>query len=77
MTTTPPPLDFDHEKDFEISTKYKEAIRQLYWFGHVLVSILQVRYKLGKSLVRRILSYNYPERKRPNRTGLAYLLSDV
>jgi hypothetical protein len=27
MTTTPPPLDFDHEKGFEIPTKHKEAIR--------------------------------------------------
>ena len=29
MATTPP-LDFDHKKGFEIPTKYKEAIRQLY-----------------------------------------------
>ncbi|PMD16958.1 hypothetical protein NA56DRAFT_282989, partial [Hyaloscypha hepaticicola] len=66
--TTPPPLDFDHEKGFEIPTKYKEAIYQLHWFGHVPVSMLQVCYKLGESSVRRILSYDYPERKRP--TGL-------
>ena len=39
--------------------------------------MLQVRYKLGESSVRRILSYDYPERKRPNRTGPAYLLSDA
>jgi hypothetical protein len=77
MTTTPPPLDFDHEKGFEIPIKHKEAIRQLHWFGHVPVSMLQVRYKLGESSVRRILSYDYPERKRPNRTGPVYLLSDA
>jgi len=26
MTTMPLPLDFDHEKDYEIETKYKEVI---------------------------------------------------
>jgi hypothetical protein len=57
----PPLLDFDYEKGFEIPTKYKEIICQLYWFGHVLVLIFQVRYKLGELLVHRILSYNYPE----------------
>jgi hypothetical protein len=36
-----------------------------------------VRYELGKSLVRRILSYDYPERKRPKRTGPAFLLSNA
>jgi hypothetical protein len=30
MTTTPPPLDFDHEKGFEIPIKHKKAIRQLH-----------------------------------------------
>jgi hypothetical protein len=39
--------------------------------------MLQVRYKLGESLVRRILSYDYPKRWRPKRTRLAYLLSDA
>jgi len=34
MASTPP-LDFDHQKGYEIPTKYKEAIRQLYWFGKV------------------------------------------
>ena len=63
MPKTPPSLDFDYRKGFEIPTKHKEAIRQLHWFGHVPVSMLQVRYKLGESSVRRILSYDYPERK--------------
>ena len=30
MPKTPPPLDFDHQKSFEIPTKHKEAIRQSY-----------------------------------------------
>jgi hypothetical protein len=76
MTTTPPPLDFQHLPGYEIPTKYKEAIRQLHWFGHVPVSIIQVRYHLGENSVRRILSYDYPERRRPNRKGPAFLLSD-
>ena len=77
MPTTPPPLDFDHEKGFEIPTKHKEAIRQLHWFGHVPISMLEVRYKLGNSSIRRILNYEYPERRRPKRTGPAFLLSDA
>jgi tRNA splicing ligase len=36
-----------------------------------------VRYKLGESSVCRILSYDYLERKRPKRTGLAFLLLDA
>ena len=77
MTTTPPPLDFDHLPGFEVPTKHKEAIRQLHWFSHVPISMIAVRYELGESSIRRILSYNYPERKRRNRTGPAFLLSDA
>jgi hypothetical protein len=66
MTTTPPPLDFDHEKGFEIPTKYKEAIRQLHWFAKIPVLQPEMRYKLGNPSIRRILSYDYPERVRPN-----------
>jgi len=77
MTTTPPPLDFDHLPGFEIPTKHKEAIRQLHWFGHVPISLIIVRYRLGETSVRRILKYDYPERRRPRRTGLAFLLSDT
>jgi hypothetical protein len=34
MASTPP-LDFNHQKGFEIPTKHKEAICQLHWFGEV------------------------------------------
>jgi hypothetical protein len=36
-----------------------------------------VRYKLGETSVRRILKYDYPERRRLKRTGPAFLLSDA
>lgn len=74
--TTPPPLDFDHKKGFEIATKHKEAIRQLHWFGKVPICALMVRYKLGDTTIRKILGYPAPERHRPNRTGPAFLLSN-
>ena len=73
---TPPPLDFQHEKGYEIPTKHKEAMRQLHWFGKVPVCALMVRYKLGDTTIRKILGYPHPERQRPNRTGPAFLLSD-
>ncbi len=38
--------------------------------------MIQVRYHLGESSVRRILSYDYLERRRPNRKGPAFLLLD-
>ena len=76
MNTPPPPLDFDHEKGFEIPTKHKEAIRQLHWVGKIPVSQLETRYELGNSSIRRILTYDYPERVRPNRTGPTFKLSD-
>lgn len=76
MTTPPPPqLDFEHLPGFEIPAKHKEAIRQLHWFGHVPVQVLTARYKLNESSIRRILSYDYPERRRPNRTRPACLPS--
>jgi hypothetical protein len=46
MPTTLPLLDFDHQKDFEIPTKYKEVIQQLYNFANVLAKALKFRYKL-------------------------------
>ena len=73
---TPPPLDFQHKKGYEIPTKHKEAMRQLHWFGKVPVCALMVRYKLGDTTIRKILGYPYPERQRPNRKGHAFLLSD-
>jgi hypothetical protein len=72
----PPPLDFQHLPGYEIPTKHKEAIRQLHWFGHVPVLMIQERYYLNESLVQRILSYNYLEQRRPNCKGPAFLLLD-
>jgi hypothetical protein len=77
MNTTPPPLDFKHLPGYEVPTKHKEAIRQLHWFGYVPILIIEVRYRLGESLIRYILCYDYPEHKRPKRTGPAFLLSDA
>ncbi|KAF4633151.1 hypothetical protein G7Y89_g4973 [Cudoniella acicularis] len=39
--------------------------------------MLEVRYKLGNSSIRRILSYAYLERRRRKRTGPAFLLPDA
>jgi hypothetical protein len=48
MPTTPPPLDFDHLPGFEIATKHKNAIRELYGFGRKTTEELMARYKLTK-----------------------------
>jgi hypothetical protein len=77
MTTTPPPLDFEHLSGFQIATKHKEAIRQLHWFSHVPIQVLTAQYKLNESSIRRILSFDCPERRRPKRTGSPFLLSDA
>ena len=61
MPPSTPPLDFDHQKGDKMPTKHKEAIRQLHWFGKVLISQLKSRYKLGNSSIRRILRYNVLE----------------
>ena len=77
MATSTPPLDFDHKKGDEIPTKHKEAIRQLHWFGKVPKLQLQERYKLGDMTIDRILAYDAPERRRPNRVGKPKKLSDM
>jgi hypothetical protein len=46
-----PPLDFDHQKGYEIPIKHKEAIRQLHWFGKVPKLQLQERYGLGDTII--------------------------
>ena len=51
MPTTPPPLDFDHKPGFEIATKHKNAIRELYGFGEKSTAELMARYKLSKSCI--------------------------
>ena len=76
MASTPP-LDFDHKKGFEIPTKHKEAIRQLHWFGKIPKFQLQERYHLGDTTIDRILAYETPERKRPNRVGKPKKLTDA
>lgn len=76
MASTPPNLDFDHLPGFEIATKHKEAIRQLYWFAKVPKLQLQARYNLGESTIRRILMYKTPKRARPTRTGQPQKLTD-
>jgi hypothetical protein len=77
MPTTPPPLDFDHQKGFEIPTKHKEAIRQLHYFAKVPIRALEDRYKLGNSTIRRVLNYDAPERARPTCTGRPQKLTDI
>ena len=72
-----PPSILTTKKGYEIPTKHKEAIRQLHWFGKVPKLQLQERYKLGDTTIDRILAYEVPERKRPNRVGKPKKLSDT
>jgi hypothetical protein len=67
----------DHLPSFEIPTKHKEMIRQLYGFVKILIKDLMDRYKLGESSMRRILKYDAPERARPIRTARWHLLDDT
>ena len=76
MDTTPPPLDFDYQSGFKIATKHKEAIRQLYGFVGKLVEELMARYKLSKSTILHILSYEHPEHARPTWIGRLLELTD-
>ncbi|KAN0094144.1 hypothetical protein V8E51_017328, partial [Hyaloscypha variabilis] len=50
-----PPLNFTHLPGQEIPTKHKEAIRQLYSFIKVLVKLLITRYKLARSIIKKVL----------------------
>lgn len=56
-----PNRDFKHKKGFEIPTKHKEAVRQLYRFRKVLIPMLIMRYGLGDTLIKKILLYEKPE----------------
>ena len=69
-------VDFEHIPGGELPTKHKEAIRQLHWFAKVPVCHLEMRYKLGKSTIRKILSYNVPKRVRTGQTGPVQRLTD-
>jgi transposase len=77
MPVSTPPLQFDHQKGYEIPTKHKEAIRQLHWFGKVLKLQLQERYHLSATTIDKILEYEVPKRKRPSRAGRPKKLSDA
>lgn len=66
-----------HLPGFEIRAKHKEAIRQLYGLVKFLVEKLIDIYKLGKSTIYKILSYDPPERARLTRIGRPRLLSDA
>jgi hypothetical protein len=75
MASTPPMSP--REPGFEIKTKHKEAIRQLYKRAKFPIERLMAEYHLGKSTICKILSYDAPERARPTRTGRPQLLSDA
>jgi transposase len=66
---TPLPLDFDHQPGFDILTKHKNAIRELYGFGEKSTAQITERYKLSKTTIYQILDYKHPERVRHTRTG--------
>ena len=76
MASTPP-LDFDHQKGYEIPTKHKEAICQLFQFRKVPKLQLQERYKLSDMTINRILAYDAPEQKRTTRVGKLKKLSNA
>lgn len=59
MASTPPMED--HLPGFEILTKHKEAIRQLYNFAGIPIPKLMNRYHLGYTSIRRVLGYEAPE----------------
>jgi hypothetical protein len=75
MPPTTPPLDFDHKLGYEIPTKHKEAIRQLYGFAKVPIELLMDRYHLGRLIIVKVLDYDKPERARHKR-GSATILSN-
>jgi transposase len=77
MPPTTPPLQFDHQKGYEIETKHKEAIRRLHWRAKIPVRELADEYHLGQSEVYRILAYPAPGRARPGRKGPPQKLTDA
>jgi hypothetical protein len=50
MPPTTPPLDFDHKPGYEIPTKHKEAICQLYGSIQIPIEGLMERYHLGRTI---------------------------
>jgi transposase len=77
MPTTPPPLQFSHQKGFEIETEHKNAIHELHGFGEKSNAQLMDRYKLGRSTIHRILDYETTTRARLTRTGRPSKLTDA
>ncbi|RFU32986.1 hypothetical protein B7463_g3340, partial [Scytalidium lignicola] len=73
---TTPPLDFDHEKGYEIPTKHREAIRQLYSFAKIPIERLIEHYKLKHTTIVKILNYDKPEHARPNKGFSDHLTND-
>ena len=71
-----PPLQFNHQLAQQIPTKHKEAIRQLYGFAKIPIEGLIAQYKLGRSIITKILEYEALERSRVSRTGRPSLLTD-
>jgi hypothetical protein len=59
MSSTPPPPEL--LLGYEVPTKHKEAICQLYGFAKIPVEVIMDRYKLSKSGVRKILNYEVLE----------------
>jgi hypothetical protein len=55
MASTPLPLEL--LLGYEVPTKHKEAIRQLYGFAKMPVEVIMDQYKLSKSGVHKILDY--------------------
>jgi transposase len=77
MPPTTPPLQFNHQKGYEIETKHKEAIRRLHWRAKIPVRALAEEYSLGNTEIYRILAYPAPERARPTRKGAPQKLTDA
>ena len=61
MPPATPKFDFTHEPGFEILTKDKNAIRELYGFAKIPVEVLMTRYKLGRSTISKILTSLVPK----------------
>jgi hypothetical protein len=77
MAPLTPPLQFDHKPGFEIETRDKKAMRELYGFAKKSILALIDRYKLGYTTICRVLQYDRPERTRPTRTGRLPQLTDT
>jgi hypothetical protein len=69
----------DQLPGFEILTKHKEAIRQLYRFAKILIESLMDQYSLSKTSIVQVLAYDKPEKARIgcNLTRRPKMLSDI